>query len=188
MPAVKAALLRDIAFSYWQDACDYRDLFELQWNNHEEFGKTARIKILLNLVMACECALKTHVVLGSSSKTPKEVLQIIRKSGHDIPDLASKSFFVKDRVIYDVASELLKVVSVHVRYTLDASFTYFRNDEAFEIYDLTIANPAWRKAVKVVLCDLIDTARETVLKSYDFDMDINFQVESELKNLLIRKK
>lgn len=51
-----------IAEYYWLDARDFLSRFDALWD--VETHKTGRIKTFVDLLMGCECALKSHLMLG----------------------------------------------------------------------------------------------------------------------------
>lgn len=156
------SILRSIAEHYAADARDFIERFDLLWEAH--MHKTGRIKSFVDLLMACECALKSHIALGRENDDPTEVYKIIRKNGHRIKALAENASLLEDRAIYDELARSLDPFFVFVRYSLEAYDTFFpwskTREEADINYSYTIGNNQWvlemRRLIQVLIEPLND--------------------------------
>lgn len=156
------SILRTIAHHYTEDARDFVERFDLLWEN--QLHKTGRIKSFVDLLMACECVLKAHVMLGRSSDDPREVYKEIRKASHQIGPLAKAAVFLTDRSIYDELARRLDNFSVLIRYSLDAYETFFpsyiERHEAKLNYSHTIGNSPWVLEVRALIVPLLDSVSD----------------------------
>ncbi|WP_454723495.1 hypothetical protein [Delftia acidovorans] len=180
------SLRRDMAFAFWDDARDLRDIFNSLWSHRENYSKTGRIKIVLNLVMACECALKSHIILGNPNETPKSLLKKIKFAGHNIKNLAALSNYMSDRSNYNEIASLLSKIAVEVRYSLNATHTYFRTKDTYDFYENTIANARWVNDVISQLIILIDACQDVLTGPVELDWDVWFQTEEAFNELMKR--
>ena len=98
-----------IAEYYWLDARDFLSRFDALWE--VEAHKTGRIKTFVDLLMGCECALKSHIMLGLLEKCPKEAYSTLRKASHKISTLADSATLNKDRSTYDFLKNELSTFS-----------------------------------------------------------------------------
>lgn len=46
--------------------------------------KMGRVKSFVDLLMACECSLKSHALLSMPDKTPVEAYRAVRACGHNM--------------------------------------------------------------------------------------------------------
>lgn len=180
------ALRKDMAFAFWDDARDLRQIFTVAWAAHENFNKTGRIKIALNLVMACECALKAHVILSKPEAPPEALLKTLKQHGHNIKKLAQSANYMKDRKLYAEVDSLLESIGVEVRYSLNAENTYFRSDSSYSWYTETIANPGWMNRVRSVLDVLIDECTTDLTGPVSLDWHVEFLRKEAFDRLMNR--
>lgn len=180
------SILRTIAQHYAQDARDFLDRFDLLWE--DQLHKTGRIKSFVDLLMACECALKAHVVLGKSSDDPVVVYKGIRKAGHRIAPLAKAAVFLSSRSIYDELALRLDRFSVFIRYSLDAYETFFpsyvERHEAELNYSQTIGNPVWVLEVRALLIPLLDSLSDELGGFVTDDIRAILEHERQMKEFI----
>lgn len=184
---INDSLRRDMAFEYWNDARELREIFNLAWAENERFAKTGRIKILLNLLMACECALKAHVILSHTQNDPRTIYAEVRKAGHKIEKLCQLASYMQDRSTYDAIIDL-GVGGVEVRYSLNATHSFFRSDDTFDLYAKTMANSSWVNQLHSHLSVLIDACQDALTGEVKEDWEAWFDKEDALVDLLQRKK
>lgn len=177
-------LRHEMAFAFWDDARDLRQLFDLAWREHENFTKTGRIKIVLNLVMACECALKAHLVLSRPETPPKILLDEIKRVGHNTTRLSKLTTYMQDPHTYNEIRTLLDPIRVEVRYSFNAAHTYFRANETYNLHATTISNPDWVQQVREHLDVLIDAGRDAVTGFVENDMGVLLQMEKAIDDLI----
>lgn len=145
MKTAPLSVLHTIASHYEQDARDFLERFNLLWE--AQLHKTGRIKSFVDLLLACECMLKCHIVLQQVQKDPKVVYKEVRSYRHDIQALAHAATYLQDRTCYVQIEERLSQFSVFIRYSLDAYETFFpsalERSDALINYSATIGNNPW---------------------------------------------
>ena len=181
------SLRRDMAFEFWNDARELRDIFNLAWAENERFSKTGRIKILLNLLLACECALKAHVILSHAENDPKTILKEVRTAGHNIENLCQLASYMQDRSTYDAIIDL-GIGGVEVRYSLNATHTFFRSKDTFDLYDKTMANSGWVNQLQSHLSVLIDACQGALTGHVEIDWEVWLKKEDAFDDLMQRKR
>lgn len=189
MKTKPVSVLRTIAKHYAIDARDFAARFDALWEDGRLMHKTGRIKSFVDLLMACECALKAHVALGRLQDNPEEVYETIRNAGHRIALLSEAAKFLDDRSSYDALSSRLDQFSVFIRYSLDAYEAFFPmmvvRDEAALNYSGTIGNNSWVLETRALLGDPILTRLNDELSGFVTD-DIGaiFDNERQVKELM----
>lgn len=157
MKTAPRSVLHTVADHYVGDALDFLERFDLLWE--AMLHKMGRTKSFVDLLFACECALKAHIVLGRIEDKPVIVYKEVRRLGHNIAALADAADFSKERDIYQFMKDRLGPFSIYVRYSLDAYETFFpsameRADASLN-YSSTIGNHSWvmecRERVGVLL-------------------------------------
>lgn len=152
-------VLHTLANHYHRDARDFAERFDLLWE--AQLHKTGRIKSFVDLLMACECSLKSHAFVGRRGEEPKTAYLKVRKFRHDIGQLADYACYLVDRNPYDFLKERLGAFSVFIRYSIDAYETFFpsamEREEAPINYSKTIGNNAWVLEIRECLETLLDS-------------------------------
>lgn len=181
---------RSIAEYYWIDAMDFLARFNFLWE--KEVHKTGRIKTFVDLLMACECALKSHAMLGSEAECPKIIYGKIRKAGHKIDKLAGLACLNHDRSKYEFVKSELQDFSVFIRYALEAYDTFFpvldNWDKAEIDHSKTIGNNPWVMSIRDCAQALVDelTPRFTGLVTMDITRILAHA--EEMKNFMVEAK
>jgi hypothetical protein len=149
----------------------------------EDFNKAGRVKNFVDVLLAAECALKAHVLLGRSTDDAVALYRQLRRMSHNVAALADRADYLDDRLLYDAVKEQFGGLSVSLRYSLDMWESYFPGLAAVEgargpeEYDATVGNSAWRdKAVTLVRQLLRDLLSPRVLD----DFDDFFRAEEEM--------
>lgn len=180
------SVLYSIAEHYHRDAVDFAARFDVLWENQTH--KTGRIKTFVDLLMACECALKSHSVLGRLNDDPKQVYVDIRKASHSIGKLADLASFLSDRSNYDFLKERLQPFSVFIRYSLDAYETFFPAlmewDNAEINYSGTIGNTLWILAVRNCLESLNESLNYKFSGFVTSDIGAIFEHDRQMKGFM----
>lgn len=150
---------RSVAEYYWLDAMDFLARFNVLWE--KETHKTGRIKTFVDLLMACECALKSHAMLGAENKEcAKEIYRKVRAAGHKIDKLADLACLNPDRNGYESIKNELKEFSVFIRYALEAHDTFFPALDDWEKAEInhskTIGNHLWVMSIRDRTQALVD--------------------------------
>jgi hypothetical protein len=180
------SVLHSIAEHYHRDARDFASRFDALWEI--ETHKTCRIKSFVDLLMACECALKSHVALGRVTEDPTDVYITVRKASHQIASLAGAARFLKDRTVYNELSSRLQAFSVFIRYSLDAYETFFpsyvERHEAKLNYTKTIGNNLWVLEVRALLQPLLESAGEAFSGFVTDDIEAIIDHERQMKEFM----
>lgn len=180
------SIIHAIAEHYLRDAQDFAARFDVLWEN--QMHKTGRIKSFVDLLMSCECAMKSHVALGRIADDPMVVYTTIRGLGHEIAQLATAATYLADRTSYDELAGRLQEFSVFVRYSLDAYETFFptfieRHDAKID-YTKTIGNNNWVLETRSLLEPLLTTANKAFIGSVTNDVDVIFAHEHDWKEFM----
>lgn len=177
-----------IAMYYWQDAIDFLARFDILWEKSSR--KSSKIKAFVDLLMGCECVLKSHVILGSQSESLQQAFVAIKRSGHQISDLASAACFSEDRKRYEYLGSELGAFSVVVRYSVEAYGTFFPMDwsEVGISYSRTIGSDCWVMSVRSVLGELIAELKPSLTGLVSDDIYEIFNAERELKSAISKPR
>ncbi|AHB08387.1 hypothetical protein U875_09610 [Pandoraea pnomenusa 3kgm] len=179
-------VLRSIAEHFAEDARDFVERFDLTWGPLT--SKTARIKSFVDLMMACECALKAHIAIGHESCDPHEIYSRIRGAGHHIDRLAVLANFMESRSVYEEVSARLGNLSVFVRYSLESYDLFFplaRDwSETKVVYSETIGSDAWIRKLRSQIQQLIDRLNDELGGLVSNDVNAIFLNEVALEELL----
>jgi hypothetical protein len=142
-----SSVLHTVAEHFHTDARDFVVRFDALWENGALMHKTGRIKSFVDLLMACECSLKSHALLSKSEKTPVEIYRAVRKCRHDIGRLARLANHLQDRSPYEHLEKTLGELPVHIRYSLESYEVFFpelmNRDQADRNYSATIGCDSW---------------------------------------------
>lgn len=143
--------------------------------------KMGRVKSFVDLLMACECSLKSHALLSMSDKTPIEAYRAVRACGHNIGKLVPLANYLKDRAPYDYLAGQLVELPVHIRYSLEAYEAFFPalvdRDQADKNYSATIGCNSWVLEIRKVLGVLLEGVSEEF--SGEVSMDLVELIDSE---------
>ena len=175
---------RSVAEYYWLDAMDFLARFNTLWE--KETHKTGRIKTFVDLLMACECALKSHAMLGAEEKEPpKETYRKVRGAGHRIDKLADLACLNLDRRGYESVKVELQEFSVFIRYALEAHDTFFPPlddwDKAEINHSKTIGNHPWVMLIRDRIQTLVDELNPHFTGFVTDDIGKIFAHEEEMK-------
>lgn len=156
------SVLHTIAEHYHFDASDFLERFCIL--REVELSKTGRIKNFVELLMACECALKSHAILGQINKDACTVYSAIRAAGHNIEKLADAASYMSNRQDYEFLKENLKNLSVFIRYSLEAYDTFFpalkEHQEASVNYAQTLGSAVWINSIIEALRRILNASNE----------------------------
>lgn len=175
-----------IAEYYWFDARDFLSRFDALWE--VETNKTGRIKTFVDLLMGCECALKSHVMLGLEKLGPKEAYSMLRGASHRISALADAAQLNRDRSDYDFLKNELSDFPIKIRYSLDAYDTFFPMlcnwSEADINYSTTIGCHPWVKSIRHALSRLIEDLNPHFTGLVSNNLAAIFENENEVKAVI----
>lgn len=181
---------RTIANYYWLDAMDFLSRFNELWER--ETHKTGRIKTFVDLLMACECALKSHAMLGAEGVRPEKIYQNIRKASHRIDKLADLACLNADRSKYEFVKKKLHDFSVFIRYSLEAYDVFFPIleswDEAEINYSKTIGNNDWVMSVRECIQTLVDELNPHFTGAVTMDIERVFSHAEEMKAFISKAR
>jgi hypothetical protein len=175
-----------VAEHYHRDAIDFAGRFDILWEIQTQ--KTGRIKSFVDLLMSCECVLKSHIFLSHLEDNPKDTYILIRSAGHQIAQLADKANFLEDRSDYEFLNERLNDFSVLIRYSLDAYEMFFpflsEREEDKLNYSRTIGNNAWVLEVRQCLATLLDKSKSKFSGLVTSDICTIFAHEEEMRKFM----
>lgn len=185
MNTATVSVLHTIADHYKRDASDFLERFDILWE--AQLHKTGRIKSFVELLLACECILKCHIVLQEIEGDPRTVYKKVRHIGHNIGALAKEAKYLKDETSYAEIESRLGPFSVLVRYSLDAYETFFpsaleRSDAPIN-HSATIGNNPWVLASRDLVASVIErtTKASDEIEFVTDDLTILLQHELEMK-------
>lgn len=175
-----------LAEHYYLDALDFTNRFDFFWER--ELHKSSRIKSFVDLLMASECVLKAHCVLGLLNQPAEEVYAQIRRYGHKISTLADNAYFLQDRNQYELIHSYLGSFSVDIRYSLDFYDIFFPlqiNNRAPTLnYSATVGNNSWVLKVRECLNLLLDPIRNKFTGFVPDEIEAIFAHEVRMKQLV----
>jgi hypothetical protein len=147
--------------------------------------KMGRTKSFVDLLMGCECSLKSHALLSLTGVSPSEAYRKVRSCGHHIGKLSALATHLVDRCAYDQLASSLAEFPVHIRYSLDAYETFFPalidRKNADQNYSATIGNNPWVLSIRAALGTLIEGISGEFSGEVPMDLEALFQREEELR-------
>ena len=176
------SVLHSVAEYYHHDAADFAERFDILWENQTH--KTGRIKTFVDLLMGCECELKTHVTLSHLKDDAVETYRRVKKAGHSIDRLAEMAHFMEDRSHYDFLKDNLHGLSVFIRYSLDAYgtfFPFFDYEDAEVNYSMTIGNNLWVLTIRDHLASMISASNGEFTGFVSSDLEAIFNNETQIE-------
>lgn len=179
-----------VAEYFYHDAIDFERRFSLLWESGELMHKTGRIKSFTDLMMGCECCLKSHILLSMNDYSLSDAYEKIRSCGHRIDRLSSLAMFLPDRSHYESLASCLGNFPVAIRYSLDAHNIFFPEpidrDEADHNYAKTIGLDSWVENIHNNLNHLNSSLAEEF--SGEVSMDFNDYIQEQKSLHLLTKK
>jgi hypothetical protein len=173
-----------IASHYLSDARDFAERFDILWER--QLHKTGRIKSFADLLMATECGLKCHVIIGRRDESIEDLYREVRRLSHEVAGLCASAKYLTDRSLYDELSARLAPFSVLIRYSLDAYETFFpslmERDAAPIDHRQTIGRNPWVLETRALLATLIDSVSGEFSGLVTDDMDAIFKNEEKMRN------
>lgn len=141
-----------VANHFHRDGVDFLRRFDALWEHGLLMDKMGRTKTFVDLLLACECTLKAHILLGSTHEDVSVTYKRVRNMGHRIDKLAAAANLMEDRATYDFFANQLAGLGVGLRYSLDAYDSFFpwmldRADAPIN-YSATVGNHAWVMTVR----------------------------------------
>lgn len=162
-------ITRELSKYYLADARDFIERFDILWDEPLR-SKTGRVKRFVDLLMAVECILKSHIFFYRINDNPEECYKQVRGMGHNISRLADTANSLNPCDSYLRISEALKEFSVFLRYSADMSETFFPiildDDSNESLYWITIGNIKWVLSIREQCQDLIDSVSELLSDEY----------------------
>jgi len=176
-------ILHTIAEHYQRDARDFLERFDILWE--AQLHKTGRMKSFVDLLLACECTLKCHIVLGRLGDDPCAVYQGVREYRHDIGRLAGAATYLQDKTLYSEVGKRLAPFSVFIRYSLDAYETFFpsaldRADARID-YSASIGKHPWVLECRGMVSSLLDETYSEFDGFVTDDLSALWQHELDMK-------
>lgn len=180
-----SSTLHSVAEHFHRDAVDFADRFDLLWESGNLMHKMGRTKSFVDLLMGCECSLKSHALLSMTDHSPSDAYRRVRSCGHNIEKLASLAAFMPDSSTYEHLANDLKELPVHIRYSLDAYETFFPSfidkNSADQNYSATIGNNSWVLKIRESLHILNTTMADEFSGEVSMDFDLLSQQETDFR-------
>lgn len=136
--------------------------------------------------MGFECALKAHIFLSDSSTTVELVYKKVRKSSHDLSQLADMSSYLVDRGLYEKVKNDLGEFNVFLRYSLDAyeSFfpSYLPREYAKLNWSVTLTNYPWLIEMRSLLKTMIVAVSEEFCGYVTADIEELLEAEERMRS------
>lgn len=180
-----SSTLHSVAEHFHRDAVDFENRFDLLWESSNLMHKMGRTKSFVDLLMGCECSLKSHALLSIADHSPSDAYRKIRSCGHNIGKLASLAAFLPDRTAYEHLANDLKELPVHIRYSLDAYEMFFPafidQKSTDQNYSATIGNNTWVLKIRESLRILNRAIANEFLGEVSMDFDLLLQQENDFR-------
>ena len=177
------SVLHTIAGYYIKDADDYLQRFNRLWE--AMLHKTGRIKSFVDLLLACECALKAHIVLSRVREDPGSVYVNVRRYRHDLERLAADAKFLENAAIYAEIRERLGPFSVFIRYSLDAYEVFFpsalERDQALINHSKTIGSNDWVLECRDLVAALLPEPQKALSGIVTADLNALMEHDKEMQ-------
>ena len=171
-----------LAQHYFTDARDFCNRFDILWE--AELHKTGRVKSFVDLLMGCECILKSHIFLSRIEDDPTKCYSQIRSIGHNISALANEADKIKESDSYKEISAQLEPFSVFLRYSFDMWETFFPSSmdasETTPAYSSSIGNNEWVLNIRSI-CETLITQVSKDFNVLYTDEDITKIMDSEIE-------
>lgn len=188
MKTLPLSVQHSVADFYHRDALDFAARFDFLWE--AQLHKTGRIKSFVDLVMGCECALKSHVFLSRLDSSPDDTYRLVRRAGHSAERLSALAAYLSDRSVYESVGSKLAPFSVVVRYSLDAYAAFFPSladwSDAPIRYAETVGNNAWVLRVRDELQQLVDSSSHEFSGFVSNDVVAIMELEESLESFMRR--
>lgn len=186
--AKPSSLLHTIAEHFLRDAQDFGVRFDALWEYGALMHKDGRTKSFVDLLMATECILKAHALLGLQNRPVEDAYREVRACGHNIRGLATVASYMADRTIYERLATKLEDLQVHLRYSFEAYETFFPawkgRSNADQSYSATIGHNAWVLAIRADVRELIETIQREFSGFVDGDLEKILQGEADLRQFV----
>lgn len=147
------SLLHTVAEYFHRDAVDFARRFDCLWEAGPLMHKMGRTKSFVDLLMACECALKCDGLLSGVDEDPVEVYKRVRRCGHNIRELLTHARFASKETYQPLVA--LVDIPIHIRYSRDAYDAFFPmlvNRDAAELnYARTVGDNSWVLGIRATL-------------------------------------
>lgn len=170
---------KSVAQDYYLDALDLHSRFRAHWE--EQTRKSSRVKSFIDLLMACECMLKSQCIMERKSLPIAEAYAEVKALGHNIDKLSRSIKHQPTALIYTKARCHFSPFHVRLRYSVDANEYFFPilgvQSSGRPTYSETLGNSAWMEAAedvvkellewgKTVFCGEVTNDIETILNDY----------------------
>lgn len=186
MKTKRMSVLLSVAEHYHYDASDFLYRFDIL--RDAQSTKTGQIKNFVDLLMGCECALKSHAFLSKPDAVPALRYKEIRRASHSIENLATIASYMADRKYYDFLKEYLRDISVCIRYSLDAYDSFFPFFDEYQNakihYSGTIGNYAWVSEIRECLTSMLDTSNHEFTGLVTSDIGVIMEHEKNVKEFM----
>lgn len=174
---------RTLAQHYFLDALDLHRRFKQHWEDQPR--KSSRIKSFVDLMMACECMLKSQCILARSAIPFPKAFAEVRKLAHNVNGLSRVAESAYPSTAQERARRHFGKFAVRLRYSADA-YAYFFPVGSKRLgkgasYDETLGDSAWLTAAESVVTDLIEWGRSMFNGEVLDDIEANLLAEQEVE-------
>ncbi len=177
-PVVQTGAHRSLAAHYFLDALDLHSRFLAHWECQPR--KSSRIKSFIDLLMACECMLKSQCVMARTSIPLDQAYAEVKGLGHSIEKLSRSAECTFASPAHEQARLHFSSFGVGLRYSVDAHEYFFpvigAQSGGRHNYSGTLGNSDWMKAAESVVVELIAWGKA------EFTGEVTDEIEDILPN------
>ena len=152
-----------LAKHYFLDSLDLFHRFRAHWE--EQPRKSSRVKSFVDLLMACECMLKSKCFMAKQHIPLIEAYKEIKTLGHNIERLATVANQTFPSEVNVRACQYFGEFSVGLRYSVDAHEYFFPMGKPTQSgrrpYSDTLGDTAWIKSASSTVEELIQWGKES---------------------------
>ncbi len=182
-PTAPLSVLHTLVGHFATDARDFLERFDRLWE--AMLHKTGRIKSFVDLLFACECALKAHIILRRVDEDPDAVYKDVRRWSHNLDRLATEARLIDTGDVYQGIRSRLGPFSVFIRYSLDAYETFFpslldRADAPIN-YSATIGRNPWVLECRALVGQLLPPVDAALRGFVTDDLEALFTHEEAMR-------
>jgi hypothetical protein len=179
-----------LAECYYLDALDFMGRFDVFHEKQQH--KAGRIKSFIDLLMACECVLKSHCILSLQYKSIADAYKQVRSYQHNIGKLADAATLLERRDSYTEIAKKLGPFSVELRYSLDAYDAFFpiahSNKTTKHSFSKTVGCSVWLSRVRQIVQELINAVTPEFSGLVGHDVELIWKHEKQIQYALSNPK
>lgn len=169
---------RYLAQHYFLDALDLHSRFRTHWEDQPR--RSSRVKTFIDLLMACECMLKSQCIMARITLPIGDAYAQVRVLGHNIHKLSFSAEKAFPSTVHKRAREYFSPFNVGLRYSVDAHEYFFPVGSPQQAnrpsYRFTLGNKNWMDAAESVVTELIKWGKT------EFNGEVDENIEHILHN------